>query len=179
MEAQTQAHVVGVWVAAFLTLVTYSFLYKDNPGYRFAEALFVGVSAGYGLAIIWRDSIVPDLLLPLCYPAEGQPREWMRLIPAVLGLLMLARFHPKTSYLSRWPMAFIIGMSAGMGIPATIKTNILKQMQATMQPPVVLAAPDTLWGMHEFVGSLTNIVLVVGVPATRMSGGNTRRRRRG
>ncbi len=32
--------------AAFLTLAVFSFLYKDNPMYIFAEHLFVGCSAG-------------------------------------------------------------------------------------------------------------------------------------
>ena len=36
---------IGVWVAAVLTLCIFSFLYKDNPFYKFAEHLFVGVSA--------------------------------------------------------------------------------------------------------------------------------------
>ena len=34
-------------LGAFLTLCTFSFLYKDNPFYKFAEHLVVGVSAGY------------------------------------------------------------------------------------------------------------------------------------
>jgi len=36
---------IGTWVAAFLTLSIFSFLYKDNPFYKFAEHLMVGVSA--------------------------------------------------------------------------------------------------------------------------------------
>ena len=34
-------------MAAFLTLAIFSFLYKDNPFYKFAEHLFVGVSAAF------------------------------------------------------------------------------------------------------------------------------------
>ena len=41
----------GVWIAALLTLCVFSFLYKDNPLYKFAEHLFVGVSAGYYIAL--------------------------------------------------------------------------------------------------------------------------------
>ena len=36
-----------MWVGALLTLMILSFLYRDNPFYRFAESLFVGVSAAY------------------------------------------------------------------------------------------------------------------------------------
>ena len=34
-----------IWFSALLTLMIFSFLYKDNPFYKFAEPLFVGVSA--------------------------------------------------------------------------------------------------------------------------------------
>ena len=39
--------VMGAWLAIFLTLCILSFLYKDNPFYKIAEHLFVGVSIGY------------------------------------------------------------------------------------------------------------------------------------
>ena len=38
--------IFGAWVAAFLTLAIFSFLYKDNPFYKIAEHIFVGISAG-------------------------------------------------------------------------------------------------------------------------------------
>ena len=43
----------GFWVtfAAFLTLAIMSFLYRDNPFYKFAEHLFVGVSAAYWMCM--------------------------------------------------------------------------------------------------------------------------------
>lgn len=39
--------VIGIWLGAMLTLSLYSFLYRDNPFYKFTEHLFVGMSAGY------------------------------------------------------------------------------------------------------------------------------------
>jgi len=150
----------GIWIAALLTLVTYSFLYRDNPLYRSVESLFVGVSAGYGLAIIWRETFLGDLIAPILEGDEAS--RWYRLIPAALGALMLARFHPKTSYLSRWPMAFSIGLGAGMGIPLTIQANILKQAQGTMVSPVMLSKATNL---ECIVASASNIILVVGVLA--------------
>ena len=37
----------GVIVGAGLTLLIYSFLYKDNPLFKFAEHIYVGVAAAY------------------------------------------------------------------------------------------------------------------------------------
>ena len=59
------SHDLSVWVGAFLTLCIFSFLYKDNPFYRFAEHLFVGVSAGYFIILNFWTVIVPNLWEPL------------------------------------------------------------------------------------------------------------------
>ena len=51
--------ILGIWIAAFLTLCIYSFLYRDNPFYRFAEHLFVGISVGYGIVIAIHQGFIP------------------------------------------------------------------------------------------------------------------------
>ena len=58
---------LGSWIAVFLTLAIFSFLYKDNPFYKFAEHAFIGVSAGYGLSIGFWTIIQPNLnfMLPM------------------------------------------------------------------------------------------------------------------
>ncbi len=56
---------IGIWIAAFLTLGIFSFLYKDNPIYKFCEALFVGVSAGYWFVSLFWQNIWPKLVLNL------------------------------------------------------------------------------------------------------------------
>ena len=38
---------IGVWIGAILTFAILSFLYKDNPFYKIAEQIFIGISAGY------------------------------------------------------------------------------------------------------------------------------------
>ena len=53
---------IGLWVAAFLTLAVFSFLYADNPFYKIAESVLVGVSAAYWMVVAFWDIIVPNLL---------------------------------------------------------------------------------------------------------------------
>ena len=52
---------IGIWFAALLTLAILSFLYNDNPIYRFAEHLFVGVSAAYWMVMGLWTTVVPNL----------------------------------------------------------------------------------------------------------------------
>ncbi|TMQ50684.1 MAG: hypothetical protein E6K71_01960 [Candidatus Eisenbacteria bacterium] len=65
------SHDIGIWIAALLTLGIYSFLYKDNPAYKLCEHLFVGVSAGYYVVLMYFSVVKPNLLDPLftVYPA--------------------------------------------------------------------------------------------------------------
>ena len=60
-----QATLIATTLGALLTLAVYSFLYKDNPFYKFAEHLFVGVSAGYYLVLSFWTVLVANLWDPL------------------------------------------------------------------------------------------------------------------
>ena len=42
---------LGIWIAAILTLCIFSFLYQDNPAYKAAQSLFVGLTLGYVLVV--------------------------------------------------------------------------------------------------------------------------------
>jgi len=55
------AEIMGAWLVVFLTLCIFSFLYKDNPFYKAAEHLYVGVSAGYVAVISFWQQVQPNL----------------------------------------------------------------------------------------------------------------------
>jgi hypothetical protein len=140
---------VGIWLAALLTLCTLSFLYKDNPFYRFAESLFIGVSVGFGAASVVIYTFYDDIYTPVTAAwgaTSSDPGAWWvivhRAIPCVLGMMMLARFVPKLAWLSRIPMSYVVGFSAGIGIGQIVTVNILPQIQASVDPLVVMTAGD-------------------------------------
>jgi len=153
--------VIGVWVAAFLTLAIFSFLYEDNPIYKFAEHLFVGVSAGYGVVITWHEAVVPLLIDPLFRPENVslEAPNYIVIIPGVLGLLMFSRFIPRYDWLSRWPIAFVMGLYSGLAIPAAVQTFLLPQLYATMLP-VWPGVEVSAWT------AISNFLLVAGVLCT-------------
>ena len=120
----------------FLTLATFSFLYKDNPFYKFAEHLVVGVSAGFFVIMLWHGTLVPNLFQKLedgdWYMLWLNSSEWWYMIPAILGVLMWTRFSHKYAWVSRWPMALYIGISTGMAIPLEMSNRVNKQLYAMM-----------------------------------------------
>ena len=120
---------VNIWIAGFLTLTVFSFLYRDNPFYKFAEALFIGVSAGYIFCISFFDILQPKLFGNL---AEG---AFVYLIPLFLGFLMLAGTSEKLRWLTQYPLAFFIGTYAGINLLYYAQTYILDQAVASITKP--------------------------------------------
>ena len=150
------------WVAAILTIGIFSFLWKDNPFYKFCEHLFVGVSVGYAIALTWFNSVYPDLFTPLFLSPLSKVslgNKLLLIIPLILGLCYFCRFIPKVSWLIRFPMAFVLGWGMGMAIPATFQTYIVKQMQGTFLTPDIFARWDVLlWAIISFVGIVCSVL---------------------
>lgn len=143
-----------VWIAAFLTLCIFSFLYKENPFYRFAEHLFVGVSAGYGVAVYFNNAIWPNLVVQVFV----QHNYWF-IIPGLVGMLFFFRFVPKFSWLILVPMAFLLGVSNGMGLAPTLQADIIRQMQSTIGDAtnVGLGGMTLVWGLVTFLGVIATL----------------------
>ena len=119
---------IGIWIGGFLTLAIMSFLYKDNPFYKVAEAVFIGVSAGYGLVYMFFNVIKPLLITNLMLG------EWLYIVPLILGLMMLARLLPSIGWISRWPMAFIIGITAGISFTGFLESDVIGQIYGAIKP---------------------------------------------
>ena len=119
---------ISTLIAVFLTLCIFSFLYKDNPFYKFAEHLLVGISVGYVLVMAVNTTLMPKLINPVF--KQG---ELVYIVQGILGIFMLLRFFPRYTWLSRISIALIIGAGAGVAIPATIQARLFSQMQASMK----------------------------------------------
>jgi hypothetical protein len=142
----------GTLVAGLLTLAILSFLYRDNPIYRAAESLLIGVSIGYILVITWTNTLMSILFEPLFNGSN----LWL-IIPLLLGLLMLGRFSRKTTAVSRLPIAVMIGSGAGVAIPAMLYARTLKQMSATVTPFVTASGNLNVSGIVVVVGLLATL----------------------
>jgi hypothetical protein len=154
---------LGVWVTAALTLCIFSFLYKDNPFYRFAEHLFVGVSAGYYLVLNFWTVLVANLWDPLTAAFDGRhgapfaarlgDYRGFLLLPAVLGLLLFSRFLRRFAWLARWSLAVIIGVYAGLKTTGFAQGDFVAQVHGSLQP---------LWTGH-WGSSLSAIIFTIGL----------------
>jgi hypothetical protein len=156
---------IGTWLAAGLTLFCFSFLYKDNPFYKFAEHLYVGISAGYWTSMEYHNVFLPNLWDPLMrldlnllfsFPELGFVLMWQSMIlivPFIFGILLFTRLTKNFAWLSRWSMALIIGIFAGIAIIGYSTGDLITQIYANLLP---------LW-TGNWLSSLNNIILIIGV----------------
>ena len=168
--------ILGIWIAAFLTLCIYSFLYRDNPFYRFAEHLFVGLSVGYGIVITIHQGFIPLAGKPLVEAlsalgaqigGEATPETvadlsglW-KIIPIGIGLLFFARLSPRHTWLIRYPIAILIGFGAGIAIPNVLQAAIFQQTHGTLTPFAQMQAG--LLPTWDIIGA---VLIVIGLICT-------------
>ncbi|MDF0653002.1 MAG: hypothetical protein P0121_16215 [Nitrospira sp.] len=153
--------IVGAWVATGLTLLIFTFLYRDNPLFKLAEHLYVGVSVGYIIVKTYDTVIVHLVVKPIV-----ENGEVALLIPVAIGMLMLARYVPKAAWMSRYAFALIVGMGAGLAIPRTISSFILKQIEDTVRPLLSLTGTDGITFSMDVLNPSSNlnaIIILLGV----------------
>jgi len=179
----------GTWVAALLTLAIFSFLYKDNPVYKLAEHLFIGVSAGYFVSLEYWNVFRPNLWNPL---VEGMRHAslttvslggldlrlpyfpgMLLLVPFALGLLLYTRFSARFTWLSRWSIAAMVGSYAGLAMIGALQGDLVAQIRANMIP---LFAPGSFAALgaagsadqtvFAFLGVLSNPLIIFGLIST-------------
>ena len=142
---------------AFLTLCIFSFLYKDNPFYKFAEHLLVGVSAGYWVLILYYTAFVPKVVQSL------QEGKWWYIIPLILGVLMWTRLTKSWTWISRYPLAIYIGVTAGVAITLEMKAKVIEQLYGSIDlvTQMYLANASTALTINNLlilVGTITALI---------------------
>lgn len=122
---------LGTWIAAFLTLAVLSFLYKDNPVFRFAESLFAGVSLGYYVGITLDQTLKPNLFEPL---QTNFNLNWDLAIAGLLGAFLYMRYVPKIGWVARYGLAIYVAYYIGIEFTRKIDGEVLPLMGRTILP---------------------------------------------
>lgn len=130
---------IGGGIAAVLTVSILSRAFADNPLYRLAQQLFVGLALGLAGAIIVRNA----LLVPVQRLANGSPaaNELGILIAGlVLVALLAARFgHQRLSLLANYPLALLFGVGGALALIGTMRGTVVPQVLATIHVPSLLS----------------------------------------
>jgi len=153
------SNLIGGWVAVGLTLFIFSFLYKDNPLFKLGEHLYVGISVGYSVVVVWFEVFIRLVWQEL---TKG---NYEPLIPVMIGLLIWTRFIPKIAWLSRLAFAFVVGFGSGVAIPRVVSSYILKQIEDTVNPLVTMAGGSVSFSLSfaNPQSGINTIILLIGV----------------
>jgi len=112
------------------TILIFSYLIGDNPLFRIAVYIFVGVSSGYLAALTWWQVIVPRLIYPLMYGAVLE--KAFTAIPLLGAVLILMKISPRLAGLARIAMAFLVGAGAAVIIAGALSGTLLPQIASTI-----------------------------------------------
>lgn len=138
--------VVWTWIGVFLTFCVFSFLYKENRFYRFAEHLMVGVANAYAMSLLYNQVLVPVMVRPLgqAFSTAAKdglslqlfnptaPANFILIVPTLIGMMYFLRFVPKYSWMVRIPIGIFMGYYTGVAIPALFEGSVFPQMAGTL-----------------------------------------------
>jgi hypothetical protein len=143
-------------VSFLLTLMILSYIFGDNPLFRLASYIFVGVSAGYAAVLVFYQVLIPRLIMPLMQGAATE--RLLAIVPLVGAVLILLKLSPRLSRLGNIPMAFVVGAGAAVLIGGAVIGTLVGQLQAA----VGLFNPDLQTGYSGFYNLIAAVVMLVG-----------------
>lgn len=118
---------VGLIISFLLTLFLYSYIWGDNPLYRVAIHLLVGVSAAYAAVIVVRQLFAP---LYTQLQTSGGRTVLIWLVPIILGLLLLLKRLPRLAWMGAGTMALLMGVGAAVALVGALTGTLLPQVTA-------------------------------------------------
>ena len=152
---------IAGFVAFLFTLLIFSYLIGDNPLFRIAVYIFVGISAGYVASVAWRQVIWSDLFFPLITGTSAQ--KALLTIPLILSALLLTKVSPRLTQLGMPTMALLVGVSAAVAVGGAVTGTLIPQIGATIN----MFGASSATSAAQFVEMIFNGVwILAGVTAT-------------
>ncbi|MFH1524460.1 MAG: hypothetical protein ABIF04_05810 [Chloroflexota bacterium] len=148
-------------VSFLLTLMILSYLIGDNPAFRVAVYIFVGVSAGYAAAVTWWQVLSPKVIVPLLN--GGLTERVLALVALILGILLLMKLSPRTARLGSPSVAYLVGVGAAVAIGGAVMGTLLPQVQASFGAFDVSSTSQSLgeqlsFGILMLIGTVTTLI---------------------
>jgi hypothetical protein len=122
--------VISAVIGFILTLMVLSYLIGDNPLFRIAVYLFIGVASGYAAVVVWHSVLIPKLFDQL----SGSPAQLaLTIVPLILSVSLLAKLSPRISWIGNFAMAVLVGVGAATAIGGALVGTLIPQAEAAME----------------------------------------------
>jgi MFS family permease len=151
-----------LWLSALATLAIFSFLYKENRLYRFAEHALLGMGVGFSVATTVTDILIPKWWAPMTagWRTGHWSAFWLGIVAGLFGAMWYGLYHRKTVWVSRLVMGLTIGAGAGLAFKAEINDK-LPQIVASFKSPYVPPADAT--ALNNSINNTLFLVIVFSV----------------
>lgn len=166
---ETLAQAIGIALGFVLTLMVFSYLLGDNPLYRLAIHILVGVGLGYAVVVATYTIIIPQLVDPFVQALAGAPvsaaQQALPLV-ALLALLLLLKLFRPTAPLGNVTMGFVLGVGSAVAVGGAVLGTLLPQIVATAVPLMPDAAPAVVAEQGSWLNVLAGLLIMGGTMTT-------------
>jgi hypothetical protein len=155
--------ITGV-ISFLFTLLIFSYVLGDNPLFRIAVYIFVGVSSGYIATVAWWQVIMPRLVYPAISAVNtGSSALMLELGLVLLGALMLLLF-PHVTGLGRITLSFLVGVGAAVTLAGALIGTLIPQVMGTINVFDLNAASARNIGFVEVI--FNGVIILAGTVLT-------------
>lgn len=151
---------IGLTLGFLLTILVFSYLLGDNPFFKLAVHIFIGVSAAYVALVTVNNVLIPRLIVPLFEGPRGE-----RILSILLFIPTIFLFF-KVTPLNRhgnWTVAILVGIGAAAAVGGAIAGTLFPQVLGTINSvdPSTFAIAGNRWGQI-----FNGVIVVLGTLAT-------------
>lgn len=152
-------------ISFLFTLLIFSYVIGDNPLFRAAVYIFVGISSGYiAVVAVWQ-VIVPRLVSPLLSAfANGDVLNVQVLILGLTSLAGLMLVFPRQAGMGRIVLALLVGVGAAVTLTGALGGTLIPQVEGMIDAFDMNAAAARGIGSVEAV--IGGVIVLLGTVLT-------------
>ena len=151
---------IGLSLGFLLTILVFSYLLGDNPFFRLAIHIFIGVAAGYVAIVTVNNVLIPRMIIPLVQGSQGE-----RLLSMLLFIPSLFLFFKVTPLrkAGNWAVAILVGIGAAAAVGGAITGTLFPQILGTINSvdPSAYTITTSRWDQ-----AINGIIIVLGTVTT-------------
>jgi len=152
------SELLSMLVSFFVTILILSYLIGDNPLFRAAVYVFVGVSAGYVASVALHQVLWPSLIQPVFSGSIAH------IVLLALSALLMMKGSPRLSHIGQPAMAFIVGVGAAVAVGGAVLGTILPQVNAAINGFDISLAVAR--GVNPFFMIINSALILLGMVGT-------------
>lgn len=148
-----QATLIGGALGFAFSVAILSYLIGDNPLYRVALHIFIGVAVGYAGLVTIQQVLIPRLVRPLM--SGSLDVMLLAVVPLVFFIFLVLKLSSRLSDWGNLGIALMLGVGTAIAIAGALRGTLVPQIAATRL------------SLNPASGNLVNnLIIVVGTLAT-------------